>query len=64
MTWAAVLIVAASMGAGEDNSQAFAARSVADPVPPTRREEQIDQYHGVDVADPYRWLEVDVRESP
>lgn len=52
------------MGAGEDNPEAVTAQSAADHVPPTRREERIDQYHGVDVADPYRWLEVDVRESP
>ncbi len=64
MTLATILIVTASMGAGEDNSQAFTARSAAGPVPPTRREEQTDPYHGMDVADPYRWLEVDVRESP
>jgi prolyl oligopeptidase len=32
--------------------------------PVTQRGQHVDTYHGVDVPDPYRWLEADVRESP
>ena len=31
--------------------------------PETREVSQVDDFHGTKVADPYRWLEQDVRED-
>ena len=46
---------------------AFASHAFGDTsqlqYPPTKTVIQTDDYHGTEVADPYRWLEGDVRES-
>ena len=43
----------------------FGATTAAEPIeyPETRRVDHTDNYHGTVVADPYRWLENDVRED-
>jgi prolyl oligopeptidase len=55
---AGALLLAACASAPEAPSAARTA------YPPTRTVAQVDTHHGVDVADPYRWLESDVRTSP
>src|SRR6266705_233354 len=43
---------------------ATVARAQALAYPPARRSDQVDDYHGTRVADPYRWLEdVDAPET-
>jgi prolyl oligopeptidase len=70
-----LVILATSLGAVEDNhpvedksNPPVTAGERASGTPPivyptTRRDDQTDTFHGVQVADPYRWLETDVRQS-
>ena len=42
---------------------AIAGQAGENSYPASRKVDQVDSYHGVDIADPYRWLENDVRED-
>ncbi len=45
-------------------ASSLAAAHGVERYPETRRGDTLDDYHGTTVADPYRWLEGDVREVP
>ena len=60
----ASLTIVAALTACSGGEQAPVEASKALTYPDTKRVKVVDNYHGTEVADPYRWLEDDVRDNP
>jgi prolyl oligopeptidase len=58
-----LVCILARISNGESDAGTRNEKDATMKYPQTRRGKDFDEYHGIKVPDPYRWLEADVRES-